>query len=162
MLQNNFRKWYSQGTEIDNLEAILAFEKGYNIKFPQEYINLVRFHDGGTLEKNIFIYQKEREVDANGIGFFLPWRKETLELEGEYIIDQINNPPEFFPKGLIPFAPDGGGNYICFDYRNCQENPPIVFWHHEVEENEGVFPLANSFEKFVDSLKSKDELEQLD
>jgi hypothetical protein len=76
------------------------------------------------------------------------------------ILDHVLNPPEFFPKGLIPFAPDGGGNYICFDYRKCKENPPIVFWHHEVEENEGVFYLSDSFDEFIDSLVSEDELEK--
>ena len=88
---------------------------------------------------------------------FLCWQKETIEYE--YIVDEFNNPPEFFPQGLISFAPDGGGNYICFDYRNCKENPPIVFWHHEVEENEGVFPLADSFDQFIDSLKNEEEIE---
>ncbi len=75
------------------------------------------------------------------------------------ILDEIQNLPEFFPKGLIPFSQDGGGNYLCFDYRNCTENPPIVFWHHAIEENEGIFHLADSFEEFISSLKSEEELD---
>ena len=162
MLQNNFRRWYSKETKFDNQEAILLFEQTNNIKFPDAYKELVRFHDGGILEKDIFSYDNGYEIETNCVGFFLPWQKETLELEGEYILDQINNPPEFFPQGLIPFAPDGGGNYLCFDYRNCKENPPIIFWHHAVEENEGVFLLADSFEQFIDSLKSEEEMEKVD
>lgn len=79
------------------------------------------------------------------------------EIGHNEILDTIKNPPEFFPKGLIPFSQDGGGNYLCFDYRNCKENPPIIFWNHEVEENEGIFYLADSFEEFINGLKSEDE-----
>ena len=81
------------------------------------------------------------------------------EIGNNEILDAIKNPPEFFPKGLIPFSQDGGGNYLCFDYRNYKENPPIVFWHHAIEENEGIFYLANSFEEFINSLKSEEELD---
>jgi hypothetical protein len=156
-MHNDFKEWYSQGTELDNLKAISAFEKEYNIKFPQEYITLVRFRDGGLLKKDLFFYQ-DGQRKRNCVADFLCWQKETLG-ENECIPYEVNNPPEFFPRGLIPFAPDGGGNYLCFDYRNCKENPPIVFWHHEVEENEGVFLLANSFDEFIDNLKSREELE---
>lgn len=161
MLQNNFKEWYSQDANLDNLEAISAFEKEHNLRLPQEYIDLVRFRDGGLLEKDLFFYMDrgKRQI-RNCVADFLCWQKETLG-EGECLIHEVNNPPEFFPKGLIPFAPDGGGNYICFDYRKRKENPPIVFWHHEVEENEGIYPLANSFEEFVNSLKSRDESEHL-
>ena len=161
MEQNNFKKWYSQNEKIDNLEVITNYEKMKELKFPKLYKKLVRFHDGGTLKKNIFTYMYNEILDENVVGFFLPWQKETLGIEGEYIIDQIESPPEFFPKGLIPFAPDGGGNYLCFDYRNCRENPPIVYWDHGIEENEGIFFLADSFEEFINSLKSEEEIEAL-
>ena len=62
---------------------------------------------------------------------------------------------------MVHMAPDGGGNYICFDYRNCKENPSIVYWDHSVEEHEGIFFLANSFEEFINSLKSEDEIGEL-
>jgi hypothetical protein len=157
-MQNDFKEWYSQGAELDNLEVISAFEKEHGIILPQEYIKLVRFRDGGLLKKDLFFYQDSREM-RNCVADFLCWQKETLG-ENECVPYEVNNPPEFFPKRLIPFAPDGGGNYVCFDYRDCKENPPIVFWHHEIEENEGIFPLANSFDEFTNNLKSEDELDK--
>ena len=105
-----------------------------------------------------------------GVGFFNAYSLKpyfctnahrTLELEGEYVLDQINNPPEFFPKGLISFARDGSGNDTCFDYRHCKENPPIFFWHHEVEENEGVFSLGDSLINSLTTLKVKQRLKHL-
>jgi hypothetical protein len=160
MQPNNFKKWYSGDTNLDSSQAMSIFEQSEGIKLPIAYKELVKFRDGGTLERYIFSYEKEGEIDENCIGFFLCWQEATLG-EGETMQRGVNSPPEFFPKELIPFAPDGGGNYICFDYRNCKENPPIVFWHHEIEENEGIFHLADSFEEFLNSLKSEEEIEAL-
>lgn len=159
MQQNKFKEWYSGNTKLDNAQAMSMFEQSEGIKLPFAYKELVKFRDGGELEKDLFFYHDGR-LKRNSIGFFLCWQEDTLG-EGETMQRGVNSPPEFFPKGLIPFAPDGGGNYICFDYRNCKENPLIVFWHHEIEENEGIFHLADSFEDFLNSLKSEAEIEAL-
>lgn len=159
MQLNNFRRWYSKETKLDNSGAMSEFEQNEGIKLPSHYKEIVRFRDGGILEKNTFSYEKEGEIDEDIVGEFLCWQKETLPHYYSYLPNAYRDPPEFFPQGLIPFAPDGGGNYICFDYRNCKENPPIVFWHHEVEENEGVFHLANSFDEFINNLKSEGEMD---
>ena len=159
MKENNFIEWYSEDKKIDNFPNILSFEKKKNIVFPAYYKKLVRFKDGGLLVKDLFDYQYKNETFRNCVGDFLCWQKETSEYS--FIIDQINDPPEFFPNDLIPFAPDGGGNYICFDYRNCREDPPIVYWDHGIEENEGIFHLADSFEEFLSMLKSEEEIAAL-
>lgn len=157
MLKNDFLEWRSENKKIDNEDAFNNFESKFNLKLPEAYKNIVRFRDGGFLKRNLFFYDHEGNHWRNCICDFLCWQKETLE--DDYILDRIQDPPEFFPNGLIPFAPDGGGSYICFNYRNCNENPPIVFWHHGVEENEGIFHLAGSFEEFINNLKSEDELD---
>ena len=110
MRQNNFEYWYSKEKKFDSLDIISFFEKNENIKLPNKYKELVRYRDGGILKRNIFVYKDNDMINENCIGYFLCWQKDVLETEN--IIDEINNPPEFFPKGLIPFAPDGGGNYI--------------------------------------------------
>lgn len=156
MLINDFKNWLSVDKDLDNTETFVCFEKAYRIALPETYKNLVRFRDGGLLKKDIFIYNNEYRIDENCIARFLCWQQHTYEKY--YIIDEINSPPEFFPKRLIPFAPDGGGNYICFDYRNCQKNPPVVFWHHEIEENDGIFRIANSFDEFLYNLKTTEEM----
>jgi|LakMenEpi03Aug12_release.lakeMendotaPanAssembly.Ray.scaffolds.fasta_scaffold30667_3 hypothetical protein len=209
MLRNDFKEWYSNETKLDNQEAMLLFEQSEGIKLPSKYKEMVRFRDGGTLEKHIFTYKFEGRIDENGVGYFLRWQPHddsdsytvddkkvprhfflsglvpiTYEGDGNWlcfdyrsynddpsviswhrvigeneILDHIQNPSEFFPKGLIPFAPDGGGNYVCFDYRHCKENPPIVFWHHGFEEGKDVFYLADSFEEFISGLKSEGEID---
>jgi hypothetical protein len=157
-MDNYFKDWRSQGIEIDNTEEFLNFEKAYELLLPEVYKDLTRYKDGGWLQKYIFSYDKGYMIDENSVCDFLCWKKDTME--DDYIIDRIESPPEFFPEGLIPFATDGGGNYVCFDYRNTKENPPIVFWHHEIEKNDGIFFLNDSFEDFINNLKSEDECEE--
>jgi hypothetical protein len=57
------------------------------------------------------------------------------------------------PEGLVPFADDGGGDYMCLDYRNKPEAPGVVYWAHERGKHDSVFPLANSFSEFLDILQ---------
>ena len=159
MEQNDFRSWRSHGKTIDNFVNMQNFEKKYDLILPEYYKNFIRVRDGGVLKKDLFFYQFRNANWSNCVGRFLYWDKEISA--DEYIIDQINDPPEFFPNDLIPFAPDGGGNYICFDYRNCREDPPIVYWDHGIEENEGIFHLADSFEEFLSMLKSEEEIAAL-
>lgn len=76
------------------------------------------------------------------------------------------------PKKIVPFAFDPAGNLICFDYKNDENNPVVVFWEHEnagekemlmrkegltesqVEElaRENVFYIAAKFTDFLSEL----------
>ena len=59
-----------------------------------------------------------------------------------------------FEDGLIPFGENGGGDYICFDYRNDKttDNPPIVIWNHDMGLKHRVVFIANNFEEFINML----------
>ena len=153
MLKNNFKRWYSAGKEIDNQNIMANFESISHLQLPDAYKEMVRFQDGGIMSNYFFSYEDDGINTTNCPALFLCWQKETLEFE--YIWDKIARPPEGFPQGLIPFALDGGGNYMCFDYRNCTKNPPIVFWNHECEEGKDVFYLAESFKDFINSLEEE-------
>lgn len=76
------------------------------------------------------------------------------------------------PTKIIPFAFDPAGNLICFDYKDHEEDPIVVFWEHEnaaekemlireeglteeqAEERarENVFYVAGSFTEFLNKL----------
>jgi hypothetical protein len=53
------------------------------------------------------------------------------------------------PKELVPIGCDIGGSYICLDYGESPEYPPVVFWDHEVEE---TYPISKTFSDFVMTL----------
>lgn len=157
MRKNNFIEYREA---VDNIPYLSLFEQKMSVVFPKEYKGMVSIRDGGILDKDIFIYKGIDSFYSNCIGRFLYLNDNDKYSYYSYMLNVYNDPPEFFPDGLIPFAPDGGGNYICFDYRNCKENPPIVFWDHGVEENEGIFYLADSFNEFINNLKSEEEIEE--
>jgi len=37
----------------------------------------------------------------------------------------------FLPYGVFPIAFDPAGNLLCFDYKDDENNPIVVFWEHE-------------------------------
>ena len=46
-------------------------------------------------------------------------------------MDVFNDYKDTLPKKVIPFAFDPSGNLICFDYKDYEDNPIVVFWEHE-------------------------------
>lgn len=88
--------------------------------------------NGATIDYNFSYYDNDLKCNTiSGVG--LIYGVNRLEYNKGYdIINNYNDPPEFFPAGIIAFAETGGGNRICFDYRQDSntDNPPIVYWNH--------------------------------
>lgn len=131
------------------------------VNFPKTFYELLKCNDGGYPNPDSFIYfdQDFDERIGGCIAAFLPLSE---NLYGN-LLSIHKNPPEFFPNGLIAFAEDGGGNFICFDYREGKDNdnPPIVFWNHAADIGKDVSLIENSFDEFVNSLKSGKEVEDI-
>ena len=149
--EGNMSFWKKDG--ILNLGAFdcdikfVEWRIGYYL--PQEYQELIKDHNGGYVQENKFYY-----IDANNeVEFGSIYMLNLFDILKVYL-----DPPEFFPKSLVPFADDGGGDLTCFDYRNCKENPPIVFWVCGAPEGEDVHFVANSFDEFLGMLYKDDTL----
>ncbi|SFD39298.1 SMI1 / KNR4 family (SUKH-1), partial [Bacillus sp. 491mf] len=75
-----------------------------------------------------------------------------------------NEYKDTLPKELVLFGIDSAGNLICFDYKNHEENPIVVFWEHEdawekeaLMESEGITAeeaeeVASNFTEFLNKL----------
>ncbi|MGN6670334.1 MAG: SMI1/KNR4 family protein [Candidatus Nucleicultricaceae bacterium] len=157
MLQENIQ-WLDAG-KIINRETISDWENKAGIKLPQIYVQLIQNHDGGTPIKEDFKYfdnafQKTR---VSGIGAFISFQPE----DKFNMLHYFQDPPEFFPKGLIAFASTGGGDFICFDYRDGKSNsdPDIVLWDHEADIGKDVSFVAKNFEEFMSILEEPEDLE---
>jgi hypothetical protein len=140
------------------LEEVLNVESLISGKFPQSYIDLMLIQDGGYLTKDAFVYfnknKQEKRWGGIGIMFHL-----SRKYDYDNMYDFIFNRPEFFGDKLIPFACDGGGNLICFDYTTSFgfDNPTVVFWIHDDPKGRDVHFVADNFNKFLEMLyKSKD------
>ncbi|MEW5568628.1 SMI1/KNR4 family protein [Rossellomorea marisflavi] len=137
-------------------------ELGYEL--PEDYIECVALNNGANVEPDLFHVGTIEKV----FGTLLSYDQDN----DEYIVDVFNSYKAALPNGLVPFAFDLAGNLLCFDYKNHERNPVIVFWEHEnawekemVMKDEGlteeqaeervrenVFYVAATFTEFLDKL----------
>jgi hypothetical protein len=137
----------------------------------------VRKWNGGRPEPHCFTYFHDQwnEWDEGGFGALLDFREpmdrylkdiyrndpdlwRDMEVEAWWTIEDVNmlERVPHFTLGLIAFTEDGGGNYICFDYRKGKDDPdpPIVFWDHEFHSGgEEPFFVARNFAEFLSLLR---------
>lgn len=104
---------------------IAAIENAIGNRFPGDYREFAkRFSGGSPNETNFEFPDDETGTFYASVGEFF-----TLTPEDDRNILRWMERTDFFPSGLVPIAGDGGGNYICFDFRSDTSNPPVVFWH---------------------------------
>lgn len=132
---------------VDDLERKLG------VTFPQDFRDVMKLCHGGTpIERSDFEYPHPRYGPVGVcLGALL-----TLHRTGAGsilgIMESLSHDDQL-PAGLIPFADDGGGDYMCLDYREASDAPRVAYWAHERGKHDSVFPLADSFREFLDSLQ---------
>lgn len=99
-------------------ESILAFEKQFNVVLPDDYKELVQIHNGFELMGDTILGIFSSDNPNNNLNDCY-----TFEHFGSVCP---------MPKNLIPFCPDGYGNYYCFDSKTNS----IVFWESECDYSE--------------------------
>lgn len=136
-----------------NSQVIVELEKGNGVKLPSKYVAFILRHNGAWINVTDFEFDNPYNPvnDASGIFFS---RVENIQHTIDSLLGINAEDPGYFYKKLIPFGDTGGGNYICFDYRECStDNPPVILWFHDVLDNsERIVFVANSFEEFVNKL----------
>lgn len=142
---------------IASLDVIEKIERDKNVILPQLYKDFILFHNEASLYADVFDYKdpnKGGEKNCDGISFEnVEEILENIELLkfGESQNDDVNYK---FEDGLIPFGDNGGGDMICFDYRDNSDtdNPPIIIWNHDMGLKHRTVCVANSFEEFANLL----------
>ena len=146
-----------------DISLINDFEHKISFKFPITYKSLISKYDGARILKHMdafnFFSNLTNKKAAYGLARFLSFNEEDEEnfsTMKNYWEDRNHDPDLPFPDKIVPFAIDGGGNLICFDYRHdiSTNEPKIVVWHHEGESGtaEELSFVANSFDEFLDML----------
>ena len=145
------------------MEAVNDLELSINVHLPTPYIGFVTKHNEARIIANCFdFYDNNRKKNSGeSIAFLnLLQIKDDMDSLLEISTDDPDDPDihkfyHYFSKWLIPFGETGGGDFICFDYRNDKNTttPPIVFWCHDAYSEEGrVSFIANNFEEFINML----------
>lgn len=177
--------WYID-EEVDE-ECIKYLEDKWSVKFPREYVELVKKHNGSGIE---FIEDEKKLMDSKikinahkESEFNLLGYSKLDEIEKSHIINAYKNYVECLPdsKKILPFGRDGGGNLFFFDYRNDEKEPSILFLNHEesigpddiCEEDLEIKPLAqwqeetlqfvaDSFHEMLQKIEPDDYLNQVE
>ncbi|MGC5326444.1 SMI1/KNR4 family protein [Brevibacillus sp. SYSU BS000544] len=167
MDNSNKVKWDSR-INPPTITDIRNVEEFFDVKFPQDYILCVLENHGGKPYPNRLDIGSN---DATSFGELLTFDP-TSKI---YIPEKYNRISEELPDGIIPFANDPGGNYICFDYKNGkQDEPIIVFWDHELSvseddlseeeleeksleeyQREAIVPICSTFTELLSKLYTK-------
>ncbi|MFB6468425.1 SMI1/KNR4 family protein [Cytobacillus sp. Hz8] len=136
----------------------------FGFHLPTDYIDCVKINGGASVFPEEFnVGEKERCFGT--LFSFNEDSSENIVKNYEIYIDTL-------PKYVFPIADDPAGNLICFDYKNHENNPIVVFWEHEnagekemlireeglteeqAEERarENIFYIAATFAEFLDKL----------
>ena len=120
-------------------EAITQFEEEYNLMLPLDFKAFLRLSNGLTLCGSDIYGFGNREYGEN--------------LNSVYFYEHFNVVIAQFDF-LVPFSPDGGGNFYCLDCRKISqtsESCPVVFWvsNYDYMGNDMPEVTNDSFSGFI-------------
>ena len=134
-------KWLNyKDSSINIIERV---EHRLQITLPEDYKQFVLKYDGGYPSPNHFKVDGKVEIFNNLISLD--------ENEYDNIYEILEDLQDRLSDQLIPFAEDGFGNLLCFDY-SADKN--IVFWDHEKNYDnfkESTF-VCDSFSSLIENL----------
>lgn len=115
-------QWVNVKGKLTN-EQIEDVERKIGFRFPLDFIEFVKEHNGGEpVQYKFDIGSKTRTLrDLLDVGF------DECEVIDMYEVIR----DDFEIEGLVPFATDISDNLYCFDYRQNENRPSIVFVDHE-------------------------------
>lgn len=131
---------------------------------PQDYIECVKVNGGASVLPEEFNVEDVERCFGSLFSFD--------EKSSQYIVKKYELYNSSLPRDILPIAIDPAGNLLCFDYKDQQEKPVVVFWEHEnaseketlmhdegltdeqPEERarENLFYVAATFTAFLDKL----------
>ncbi|MGL4426376.1 MAG: SMI1/KNR4 family protein [Alphaproteobacteria bacterium] len=141
-----------------------TFEQYLGFYFPKEYREFLKKHNGGRPKKRMVFDFKDKDPYGGSVLSvffgFVPDEYENILLSLKMYQDRI-------PWNTFPVADDTFGNLVLLSVKG-PDRGKIYFWDHELEVNtdHGETPdysnltlVADSFDEFIQNLKSENVLE---
>ncbi len=124
-------------------ERLAEIQGRLGVRLPTDYLDVVRTRQGAAPDRSVVTLS-----DGSGTMFGMLLHFE----DGHYgnVFDILDWSE--LPNGMIPFAVDAGGNYLCFDYRSTATDPPLVLMSHEDSDAAPEIVAAN-FAQMINSLR---------
>ncbi|MDV6034171.1 MAG: SMI1/KNR4 family protein [Phycisphaera sp. RhM] len=138
--------WFDPPTNVDESD-IRDIESQLGIRFPEDYRHFLATSGGGSPIESDFLIAETRGPFNASVGVFFD------VISDEYgISSTLESLQSRKIEGLVPIAESGGGDFVCFDYR--QGTPPsLVYWHHGRRGlNDEVVFISRTFAAFLELL----------
>jgi len=147
--------WFDQPLPASE-DELVAVEGALGYKLPSDYRDFAKHFSGGSPNETDFEFPDgEIEIFHASVGEFF-----NLHDGDERNLVRWLRRTEFFPEHLIPVAGDGGGNYVCLDYRSAGV-PTVVFWHAgRPGMTNNISFVASTFSDFVGLLHLPNDAEE--
>lgn len=141
---------FEPSDEVTTDNMIAGAETLLGIAYPQAYREMVSQFGGAHGDAEFRMDRPYPGFDYCGIGLI----HSLNPCSPSSVFSLMSSWPEHELDSLvIPFAEDGGGNYVCFDYRAESGEPAIVFYFHELSGDDGIMKICDSFTDFIDRLR---------
>lgn len=125
--------------------AVRSTETALGVRFPPDFLAIARRNQGRTPTPCGY-----ELPDGTGSVFNHLLQFDESPPASSYV-EAWRDLQDLLPERVVPFAPDPGGNYLCFDYRESETNPHVVFWAHDIP-NASLQPVAANFTELLDKL----------
>ena len=136
------------------LDAIRNFEQSRNLTLSAEYVDFLLATNGGSPASTAFPI---RGLGPSGIGIIQSFSGIGVLHPTEELSYSFDLYAGAIPKDVLLIAGNGGGDYICLDYRTGSTR--VAFWDKghfwgtgEWRESD-LYHVANSFGEFLESLR---------
>jgi len=132
-----------KGSEQELTVAELdTFQQELEITLPQKYIEHILVVNGGKPLEDTF--------NGKRVHYF-----HSIKY-GDYPLHEIiEDIKDVLPDNLFPFAEDEGGNAFCISLSE-ENNGEIYIWYHDMDDEDKVEFLADSFEDFMKGLTERE------
>lgn len=139
-IRNNITR---QNAEIDE-QDLRNLELTYSFRFPEDVKQFYLKYNGGQLEKCFYVLPDDTFVFQSF--YSVKTGRSTLNEKM-----RLNYTDDWWPKELIPFGYDGGGNSFCFHAGNGQ----IYYVYEDDFDDDGkvlIKYLARDFISFINNM----------
>ncbi|UIR54678.1 SMI1/KNR4 family protein [Sphingobacterium sp. SRCM116780] len=116
-------KWLYK-KDLRDTSSIQKVEQTLGINFPLDYQKVILEHNGATASPNTI--NTSRQI-GKAFGELLNF---NLDSE-ENILSLYEELKNKIPEKVYPITMDPEGNFLCYDFRDDQNNPKLVRWDHE-------------------------------
>ena len=139
---------FERSEEIVSDNLIEGAEILFGIKYPVRYREIIRGYSGSWGDVWFRVDRSSPGFDYCSLG--LIHSLNPCHRNNTYSVMAAWTEHGLSPH-IIPFGEDGGGNYVCFDYRRSNI-PEVVFYFHELPGDDGVMKVCDTFEEFLERL----------